>query len=141
MNHLKTNKETIKDSTYLQYEDSLNLKKIGYDEYSTTAYFSPNINSIKYLPYYHNNSNLKMGEEGCISPNKWEAHKWFRDVFKLTYQIYPIKQHWECDVRVIGREVNQSIYTFEENFESYEEAELACLRYMIDMQLQITELP
>lgn len=122
------------EKEFVPYELALELKELGFDEISlfcyTTAYEG---NPLLHCPHLLLNSQLEGFENEPISaPLRQQALRWFREKYGLHYIICK-------NIQMDGygyREVILISY-MEENentiFKTYEEAELACIRKLIEI--------
>jgi len=137
------------ENEFIPHKEALALKELGFDEPCVGTYHDNNGGEIKFsfgmLQYPKRNSQANtvegtfIGERGCYAPLYQQAFRWFRDKYGLNPHIEP---HWEQEEsRFIYRhswfevsefnkvEVWQSI----DWWLTYEEAELACLRKLIEI--------
>lgn len=111
--------------------ESLELKELGLDEPCLAVHY------VHKLYLYSKTRGIKNSDKIsqdwiCTAPTFSQAFRWFRKKYNLHPAIYPIKQHWECDIRHTNKDTNSSIFSWDNEFE-YEEAELACLRKLIEI--------
>jgi hypothetical protein len=116
---------------FIPYEQSLELKELGFDETCLAYYELGNFN-LKPIPMkdeissFHSNRNALM----IASPLYQQAFRWFRDVHGLNGVVEGSKKHgfeW-CifpDLDYYMKPPN--------NFNTYEESEMACLRRLIEV--------
>ena len=114
------------EKDFIPYEEALALKELGFDEPCFAVYF--NTTQQLYFDKYINEFNKDVR---TLAPTFSQAFRWFRDNFglywpimskatpsnNLVYYIYHgrLREDWNgC-------------------FESYEEAELACLKKLIEI--------
>ena len=115
------------EKDFIPYEEALALKELGFDGCSFGFYQSDRLRQEKIL----SGTQKYMRKEDCKAPTFSQAFRWFRDNFglywpimskatpsnNLVYYIYHgrLREDWNgC-------------------FESYEEAELACLKQLIEI--------
>ena len=122
---------------FVPYEESLALKKLGFDEPCLGHYDNPE-NSVWITdspPYYANKENV------CLSPLYQQAFRWFREKHNLEYQImksgngnYYVTIHKNTQ-EYLDSIVGLTHACLDEVVDcySYEEAELACLRKLISI--------
>jgi hypothetical protein len=131
----------MKDFTL--YSEALELKQLGFNE---PCFGFWNYNDSKM--YYWNDEEIqnertntwfldtekkfpKISKNGCTAPTFSQAFRWFREKYNLHALIMPKTTPSNTTVYYIYKG------KFEENwdncFEAYEEAELACLREMIKL--------
>jgi len=110
----KMNKE------FIQYEQALELKELGFDE--------PNY----FLKWYDSKGDIRegLGLGEVKAPLYQQAFRWFREKYGLAHNIHPIT--YDCYV------VNQKDPSIDDigDFNTYEQAELACLKKLIEIVKQ-----
>jgi len=124
---------------FVPYEIALELKEIGFDETCITNYYDGELENPTVDTYPNNNKYLaeKHSEFGeCISAPLWQqAFRWFREkhnihvspnlievgdiVYNFTYRIWKRKR------------LSDPILLF--GCATYEEAELICLKRLIEI--------
>ena len=118
------------EKEFVTYEQSLALKELGFNE-DCLVYFnsqgSLSTHSDEYEVYLINND--KWISSACSAPIKQQVFRWFRNEYKIqsliqeyllnTY-MYTIDDGINNDISIVG-------------FESYEEAELACIDKLIEI--------
>ena len=121
----------MKDFTL--YPESLELKQLGFDEpcfafYDESLYFPNNENQ------YGTFCNQKLDASSCSAPTYSQAFRWFRDNYRLNTQIafceYSVSSEnsWKY---TLDNPTNVLIWNGK--FNTYEEAELECLKVLIEM--------
>ena len=122
---------------FVPYELSLKLKELGFDEpcfavYDTEGFqignercFNPeNRNSL--FPEPHTTNNPKIS-----APLFQQAFKWFREKHKLFASIeYSTTTQKDFVITINKKAINDAR---DEEYQTYEEAELACLEKLIEM--------
>jgi hypothetical protein len=133
---MKNNKQqTEMNKEFVPYELALELKQLGFDEpcfafYDESLYFPNNENQ------YGTFCNQKLDASSCSAPTYSQAFRWFREKHNLRCQINYIgglinKTTW-WDISVIGH-YNTDPKEWEMKYQPYEEAEVACLRKLIEI--------
>jgi hypothetical protein len=89
---------------FIPYEQALELKELGFDEERFTY-----------------NDNSKIFRAGVLYQ---QAFRWFREKYKLHYHIEYIGA---------SNQYQWHIKHYWETFDTYEEAELSCLKKLIEM--------
>ena len=127
--------QTEMNKEFVPYELALELKQLGFDEpcfafYDESLYFPNNENQ------YGTFCNQKLDASSCSAPTYSQAFRWFRDKHNLRCQINYIgglinKTTW-WDISVIGH-YNTDPKEWEMKYQPYEEAELACLKKLIEI--------
>jgi hypothetical protein len=105
---------------FIPYEQALELKELGFDEPCLGAYYQ------KELRIVHLESKPTQLDYIILAPLYQQAFRWFRENYKLSgipthqsYEIYNLETE-EC--------INE-VYPID----TYEEAELACLKKLIEI--------
>ena len=112
---------------FIPYEQSLALKELGFDEpcFYPFQYLAADPNTIdrSYADYKNWNKNNKL----ISAPLYQQAFRWFREKYELAHNIHPMT--YDCYV------VNQKNPSIDDigDFNTYEEAELACLKKLIEI--------
>jgi hypothetical protein len=116
---------------FIPYEQALELKELGFDEECFGYYDIDNGYAIGYAFCY---SNVKSQlESGCSAPLYQQAFRWFRE--KQGYHI----DLFVDDDKTFGFCITYFTYTarvdkpIQRQFNTYEEAELACLKKLIEI--------
>jgi hypothetical protein len=116
----------VKD--FIQYTEALELKQLGFDEpcfafYDESLYFPNNENQ------YGTFCNQKLDASSCSAPTYSQAFRWFRDngkVVEIFSQLLPSNKYkWGFKI--------QGVEGITDGFFTYEEAELACLKKLIEI--------
>jgi hypothetical protein len=113
---------------FIKYEQALALKELGFDEPCLGHYDNPE-NSVWITdspPYY------AIKENVCLAPLYQQAFRWFIEKHGLFGIILPhliIGNQWYY--KITNRN-NSSGLPFEEGFGTYGEAELECLKKLIE---------
>ena len=117
------------EKEFVSYELAVKLKELGFDE-PCFGYYEPNKNLnyiekhiLKDFPYLAKNSEW---QDLCAAPTFSQAFKWFRDTHNCHYTINLNKKYVGIAYSSV---VNFSI----DEFDTYEEAELACLKKLIEI--------
>jgi hypothetical protein len=125
---------------FIPYEESVALKELGFDE-PCLAWFSDrsirivgvNGCALSSLPV---NSNFDGDDEFVTAPLYSQAFRWFREKHKLYHTINMFGD-WDkpqYSYLVSGRTMNNPAHMwYFEDKDSHEEAELACLKKLIEI--------
>ena len=117
---------------FIPHEQALELKELGFDD-ECVGYYSRDMDGKYYLftsSTDNTNRMEKYNPNVCLAPLYQQAFRWFRDVHGLNGVIEGSKKHgfeW-CifpDLDYYMKPPN--------NFNTYEEAEMACLRRLIEV--------
>jgi hypothetical protein len=120
---------------FIPYEQALELKELGFDSnliggYKQDAvfYYEKGELYYDYRPMYSSTSH----EGQILAPLYQQAFRWFREKHKSTIHIYQYQdtQRWDFDIY----DNVQEEYDFgNPSYGTYEEAELACLKKLIEI--------
>ena len=104
---------------FIPYEQALELKELGFDE-PCIAFYEPGNKQVQVVgvEQRYNNPELLRMEDFC-APLYQQAFRWFREKYDLFISI----THYEN-----GYSINDL-----RRFDTYEEAELACLKKLIEI--------
>jgi len=117
----------MKDFTL--YSEALELKQLGFDEPCFGVYFNPT-------------QELSLESEYAQSrfyqtpaPTYSQAFRWFREKYNIDVSINTVysKYNENTSKKYGGVTDNESVFTNVGFYNTYEEAELACLRKMIKL--------
>jgi len=112
---------------FIPYEQALALKELGFDEECLSYYFN------KQLSF---GSRTSYGEV-VEAPLYQQAFRWFREKYKLYSHVresYAFDNTLGFVTQINGSYVNHGIEDKSINrFETYEEAELECLKKLIEI--------
>ena len=127
------------EKQFLTYELALELKKLGFDE-ECLDYYIPNSKAISEIldsdfkiGRYNSDTNNIYGKRGLVSRPLWQqAFRFFREKYMLSGEIYIFKNIWNFDIE----DINNSMQLYTSDilcYNSYEEAELECLKKLIEI--------
>ena len=110
------------DKEFIPYKQALELKELGFDE--------------NYIACYSSDGKLYSNElwkykDGIKAPLYQQAFRWFREKHNL---LYTIEEVWEEDTEyyVVEITTHNRVDDFLQEC-TYEEAELACLKKLIEI--------
>jgi hypothetical protein len=114
---------------FIPYEQALELKELGFDEQCTFAYSALTLNLPLLLRNWYQNSTLNFTDKGCTAPTFSQAFRWFREKHGLCGIVSPLAYE------ILDKNNEQYEWgCIEETLcETYEEAELACLKKLIEI--------
>ena len=109
------------EKEFVPYEQALALKELGFNEPCLASYFhaGKRLHITEYLNY---------GEYTTLAPTFSQAFRWFRDKHKLGAIISQFGWGIENELGQIVHNISDS-----ENPLCYEEAEILCLRKLIEI--------
>lgn len=122
---------------FVNYNQSLSLKELGFDEPCIARYIIPGDLVFKGCYEDSNIIHLELTqndicEAHVLAPLKSQVFKWFRDEHNLfgDFHYNELTEKWRlCSVINIGK----VSFDFEEEFKTYEEAESACIDRLISI--------
>ena len=126
------------EKDFVPYKESIELKEIGFDEPCFAYWDGDRIFIIdRNSKIIQKNSNYKNIFEGIISsPTFSQAFRFFREKYKLhsKIEIQDVELDWYCyEILEVKNEQYFNDLHMDMNFKSYEEAELACVRKLIEI--------
>jgi hypothetical protein len=116
---------------FIPYEQALALKELGFDDEVLKVY---DINSSKSELY--NYGEVLTGDDELYAPLYQQAFRWFREKYVLDLIIQPTYST-KYQYRVFKVEAKSKVQVYgdymSKEFNTYEEAELACLIKLIEI--------
>lgn len=124
---MSNNKQSSVDKEFVPYEEALALKELGFDEPCFAVYF----NTTQQL-YFDKYINEFTKDVRTLAPIFSQAFRWFDEHTDLMGFVVPsIKDnHFDWLIRIDWEEEIEC----EEAYSSRIEAELACLKQLIEIQ-------
>ena len=122
---------------FIPYEQALELKELGFDEPCICVYDDKNIHRVEQgdnTVLFKTVINSRLPDKFCSAPTFSQAFRWFREKYGLNYKIEEVSQ-----VRFQARVYKGNgwaTWEFGYKFNTYEEAELACLKKLIEIVKQ-----
>jgi hypothetical protein len=126
---------------FVPYELALRIKELGFDEPCLAIYSNANPKTGLYTLKKYRLKLIKQAsqkDKGVKAPTWNSAFRWFREKhFYISYVCAPYKEHDEFYFRIrhIGDVINEGQLESCESqvYNTYEEAELACLEKLIEI--------
>ena len=140
---MSNNKQSSVDKEFVPYEEALALKELGFDE-PCFAFFQVEYTELlptmvdddeEYrLTGYRTCSNLEMPKNYTLAPTFSQALRWFRER-KLLGLVCPIDDWNSWSYSVQGEDCMSPFFqmVYCEEYKTYGEAELACLKKLIEI--------
>jgi hypothetical protein len=118
---------------FVPYEESLALKELGFDE-ECLKYWNDFGKTSTYMRFQLLNDIDDWCQDYIKAPLYSQAFRWFRENHDLIHRINRDGGWWICAILDLYDEDDQGVI---ENFidcnpKTYEEAELACLKKLIE---------
>ena len=112
---------------FVPYNEALELKQLGFDETCFGVYFNETKQFVQQL---YNDTRQFYRRYFTVAPTFSQAFRWFREKYGLHYYI---TTHDETDYEWYVYNKEQNDWEDDITQETYEEAELACLRKLIQI--------
>ena len=128
------------EKEFVPYEQALALKELGFDEPCLTCYDKLKMvasHSKNVFDYKNYNTSGYMVSRATFS----QAFRWFREKYKISgeissdYYLEGKDNEWEYNIYQLGKEDDGYVGTIP-IFKTYEEAELECLKKLIEIVKQ-----
>lgn len=126
------------EKEFIPYEQALALNELGFDEPCYGAYNSKKQWERASSDYWDNGSLFRINEATTselevLAPLYQQAFRWFREKCSITFYIespYHKSFLWRYSIELndLNNPFNNSDY-----YNTYEEAELACLKKLIEI--------
>jgi hypothetical protein len=124
------------------YQEALALKELGFDEAISTYYSFPD-NKLSYVMDGHSKVSVRRNSQfgyAVSAPTYSEAFRFFREKHDLQHNIvwnkFYDKTPYQYEVRPTWRNEPLRPYGTSGMCSTYEEAELACLKKLIEIVKQ-----
>ena len=125
------------EKDFIPYEQALALKELGFNEECLGTYYEEDksfyINGVSYSNSYFTKAQELIPEHPKITtPLYQQAFRWFRE----KYNMYGISSYYgknQYFIELLDYKGNQLIEIKDNTFWSYEEAELECLKKLIEI--------
>ncbi len=123
---------------FVLYEEALALKQLGFDD-PCVFYVNKNNESFIYNFQTHPDEFIEWcGGNVIKAPTYKQAFRWFRKNYKLSSHVdlhssSHLGYKYYYKIINFADSINASTTLIKEEFDTYEEAELACLRMLIKL--------
>jgi hypothetical protein len=131
---------------FVPYQEALELKQLGFDEPCFGKYLSSLQSNWKVYELilemgmneeFEDNRNVYLSQGACSAPTYSQAFRWFREKYQLRFCIIDDHSHNEKPYSFTSEhEYYYDTGSGNDWFKSYEEAELECLRKLIEIVKQ-----
>ena len=112
------------ENEFIPYKQALALKELGFNEHCFRGWY------LDESLYYHPDSDIVLD-----NPTFSQAFRWFRENYRLDGKPEYFLNDWYCYIINDMKEEDTSRRLFTE-FPSHEEAELECLKKLIEIVKQ-----
>jgi hypothetical protein len=114
---------------FIPYEEALAMKELGFDDKCLGTYIECSRGIEFRLTRYDD-----VGDLECKAPLHQQAFRWFREEYNLWAELIWMNVELEGFKKgTSGRVKSEKRTEFISTFNTYEEAELACLRKLIEI--------
>jgi hypothetical protein len=131
------------EKEFVTYEQALALKELGFDE-PCIGYYENNGKNNLLVTDSVNFTNTDLKVEGISSPLYQQAFRWFREKCSIQATIEPTKDQYRFELGfnywIWNTKTAEEWFTEPRDrpagdyvFDTYEEAELACLEKLIEI--------
>ena len=115
------------NNEFIPYEQALELKELGFEEPCMAAYVLGQF-YIKGDNYIYGSKDIP----NINAPLYQQAFRWFREKYDLQCWLHDGGMLGKCFIKIIGYRNDKFYFSSSEPME-YEEAELACLKKLIEI--------
>ena len=115
------------EKEFIHYEQALALKELGFDE-PCFGFYVPLLNDTQELE-------IKLiethGKKITLAPTFSQAFRWFREKYSICSWVYQVEEN-----RYFFAQLKNGRYlvTKSSEYNTYEEAELECLKKLIEVK-------
>ena len=115
---------------FIPYEQAVALKELGFDEPCFKCYTGEHKTLIS-LPNTHTNTSAKntLPAKPVTAPLYQQAFRWFREKYNLKFHIREDNWNNWCSVYILISDEHERVG----DYLTYEEAELECLKKLIQI--------
>ena len=122
------------EKNFIPYEQALSLKELVFCEPCFGYYYTTNGKDWKFAEkseYYRLDDEINIGPNFSLSaPLYQQAFRWFRDKHNLDSWVYSPNEFKGYFAIILK---HKRFVSYNEQFDTYEEAELACLNKFIEI--------
>lgn len=127
------------EKEFIPYEQAVTLKELGFDEPCLCYYEDNKIRIFEQSEYdeilVYRESECVKDIATCFAPLCRQAFRWFREKYNYWNYIFPNIHQKDWNYHIQYYDVNEiwgETY-IKGNFKTYEEAELECLKKLIEI--------
>lgn len=128
------------EKEFVPYNESLELNELGFNESCFGYYYTLNGKDWKFAEkseYYRLDDELMFGPQSVLLvPTFSQAFRWFREKYKLFHSTIYVDDNsgqGSFIYEILDKKGNQQQSGKYPEFNTYEEAELECLRKLIEI--------
>jgi len=125
------------DREFIPYPEALGLKQLGFQERCFGHYWE---NLFYFKTTFNHPSTMPNSPESCLAPTYSQAFRWFRENYELDSEIYMNHEYGVKFYTYLVLKLEKSIVSHKSGYavkqNTYEEAELTCLRKLIEIVKQ-----
>ena len=124
------------EKEFVPYELALRLKAIGFNEPCLAIHSNANPKTGLYTLNKYRLKLIKQGsqkDKGVKAPLYQQAFRFFRKQYKLISFVFPQIEDGGCEYQIVHYNPHKIMYKVYSKGMTYEEAELACLRKLIEI--------
>jgi hypothetical protein len=123
------------EKEFVLYSEALELKALGFDE-PCFGYYSTNLLANEVKLFIDDRKGFSSFEKTTPAPTFSQAFRWFREKYVLFHSIVYLDDNsgeGEFSFEILNKKGNQQQNGEYFEYNSYEEAELTCLRKLIEI--------
>jgi hypothetical protein len=106
-----------------------NIKELGFDEPCFGAW----VNNELFITENEKPKIQSLSINQCTAPLYQQAFRWFRKQYKLIFFVFPQIEDGGCEYQIVHYNPHKIMYKVYSKGMTYEEAELACLKKLIEI--------
>jgi len=122
------------EKDFIPYEQALDLEELGFDDYCLGLYSYASKNTVDMQHVIHTcKASSKVSWMRVPTPTFSQAFRWFREKYGYDVTIKKCTpSEYKFEIEQLFVEGN-NYYFIDFSFDTYEEAEVACLRKLIEI--------
>lgn len=128
------------EKDFIPYEQALDLKELGFDEPCFGFYENEILKPTSYVNDFNNGTNHNVDFDNVFktikAPTFSQAFRWFREKYKIECYVNCYWSEEDSTKRTYFANYNYGsdiFYSINIEFKTYEEAELECLKKLIEI--------
>ena len=116
------------EKEFIPYTQALALKELGFDKILCYGFYFGTEDLVNVVTNIQHKTKNK-----CLAPLYQQAFKWFRDKYQIECHIKSLYEQKENKGFYFGLDDYKSRDFYSKTYVSYEEAELECLKKLIEI--------